>query len=147
LVDLRRRRHEAEKQARRRRSKSWLDARFSCVSTQGGRKYDQEKTLPYFFVFHFLFCRPLSRFIFHSAGSPYGMDGGLLAPLCPPRQGPQDPGPVLRVPRLAITAFHDPVLHFPYPLFLSSRCTFSPIVLYYSYPIFTKDGDPLYGLP
>ena len=47
-----------------------------------------------FVSFLFLFLPASIRFIFHSVTAPYGMDGGLLAPLCPPRQGRHAPAPV-----------------------------------------------------
>ena len=53
------------------------------------------------------------------------MDGGLLAPLCPPRQGPQDPGPASWL-RQCICPYHLLlVVHFVYSLILTPRTEFA----------------------
>ena len=85
-------RHWQQKQVRRGRSKAWLDARFSCVSTQYNRKCDQMAR----FRFNIFFiCRPLPRFICHSitahlregrwaARPPWSPSAGAARP-CTPR--------------------------------------------------------------
>ena len=67
-----------------------------------------------FFDFFAVLCRALSVIL---SVRRCGIDGGLLAPLCPPSAGAARPCTLSRVPRLTIPANHRPVLHFIFPLY------------------------------